>query len=131
MNDAGAIQIKLSDGSAAYGGETDETQVVRTPGKMLVPGILAWVKERRLLARGGIKRVRFIVLGTITTLTGQSQVVCGACATSTFRNDMFDGVQLGRAKFWAEAIFAVSQRAVSDQSSQFGWDPLLSHGAQV
>ena len=120
MNDAFTIQIKCADGSAACGSQADEVKRVETPGKMLVPVIASRMKEPHYLARAGIKGMRFIGLGTVAALTGQSKVICGACAASTFRSDMLNGMQLGRAEFRAETIFAISQRAAPDQSSQLG-----------
>jgi hypothetical protein len=93
MDNALTVQIQFPDGRTACRSQSNQVKLVRTPGKMLVPVILSWMKERNPAARGGIKGMGFIVFGTVTSLTGQGQILFSALTTLTFRHDMFDRVR--------------------------------------
>ena len=131
VDDTLTIQIQFPNGRTACRRQTNEIKMVRTPGEMHGPVVLSWMKERHPSPRRRIEGARFAGFGTITTLTSQSEVVFGALAALTFRYDMFDGMQLRGAEFRADAIFAITQCALPDQSSQFGWNALFSHAGQV
>lgn len=131
MDDAFAIQLQLSDGCAACWRQSDQVKLVRAPGKMLVPVVPSWMKERNSAASGGIEGLSLVMFGTIASLTGQGQIILGALTTLALRDDMFDRVQLRRAELRAEAVFTIAQRALPDPSSPLGRNPLPSHGAQV
>lgn len=125
------IQIQFPDGCTACWRQADEIKMIGTPNKMHVPGVPSWMEEQSRSIRGGIEGMRFVVFGTVTPLTGQGKVVFRASAALTFREDMVDGMQLCGTEFRANAVFATAPRALPDEASQFDWNALLSHAAQV
>jgi len=75
---------------------------------MCEPIVVSGMKEWNHSPRGRINGVRFVRLRDVATLASKSKVTLDAFATTAFRLDMFDGVQLCRAKFRALAIFAIT-----------------------
>ena len=68
--------------------------------------------------RHRIKRIRFVVLRTITTLTRERQVFFSRWATPAVGQNMFHGKRLGGAEFRTKAVFADFSRTLLDQLSQ-------------
>ena len=113
-----SIQIQVRDRGASYGSQAAEIKIIGTPGKMLTPIVLPRMEERNRLMRHRIKRIRFVVLRTITTLTRERQVFFSRWATPAVGQNMFHGKRLGGAEFRTKAVFADFSRTLLDQLSQ-------------
>jgi hypothetical protein len=98
---------------------------------MLMPVVMTRMKKRNFAARCWIERVSLVGFGTVAPLTGEGQIVFIASATSALRLDVFGGMLLRRAEVGTGTVFAVSPRALSDQSAQFGGEALPTHVARV
>jgi hypothetical protein len=72
--------MQLLHSGAACWGETDEQRPVVIPGKVIVPMLLSWVKQRHPLPAARIKGGGFIVFEIVAPLARQRQVVCGTVA---------------------------------------------------
>lgn len=131
MDHALAVQIEFPDRGAACRSQANEIEVIGTPGEMLAPVVMTWMKERNCAARCRVEGMRLVGFGAVATLTGQGQVVFIVGATPAFRLDMLEGMQLCSAEFGADAVFAIAMRALSDQAAQLGGEALLSHVARA
>lgn len=131
IDDAFTIQIKQRDGGASCRSQAYEPEAIRAPGKMRMPIIVTWMKERNNGFAHRIAAVRMVVLLVITALAGKRQVVGGGCTAQDFRKDMFAGMKLCGVGFRANAILAATNRTLLHQLFQFGGRALFSHAARV
>lgn len=99
--------------------------MIVAPAEMFMPVLMTRVKERNFAAGCWIERVSLVGFGAVAPLTGQGQIVFIIRAPPAFWLDVFGGMQLRCAEVGADAVFAVSPCALSDQSAQFGGNALL------
>lgn len=126
-HDARPIQIKHLNGGTPGRRKSDEVKLIGAPGEVIVPVVAARMIKRYALACDGIKRMRLIRFGTVTSLTGIRQILFFVRAATAFRGDVFSGVVLRRAEIRGETVFAIPLGALLNVSPLFGRDALFSH----
>ncbi len=86
-----AIQSQGFDCGTACGRETDDLGVVRCPGEVLRPALLARIVERHFLACGRVGGSRPRSFGAVATTAGIGEVPQGVASQRTCHwNDMLD-----------------------------------------
>ena len=74
------------------------------------------MKKRNRSAGQRVRRLCLVVLGVVTALAGQSEVLCSGWPSLTFRLDVIKGMLLGCAKLGTDAVLAVSKCAPANQT---------------
>jgi hypothetical protein len=118
VDDAFAVQAQFRDGGPTNRGHADHQRVIIAPDKMLVPSVLARVKERNSGAGEWVKRGGFVVLEVVATLASSREVVGAAFAARRQRDDVFIGKTVWAIIFLAKAVFAAALRPLFDQPPQ-------------
>lgn len=68
------IQSESFRGRSANGGQWDDIALVITPGKVIEPTVVAWMKKSRFRFRFGIECCRSRSLGPVAARTGVTQI---------------------------------------------------------
>jgi len=131
VDDTFAVQVQLRDGGPSSWGQANHQGVIVAPGKMLLPDVLARMKERDEFSGERIKGTGFIVFEIVTALASPRKIAGTAFATRCDRDDVLIRETIRAIIFLANAIFAAPLRPLLDQSPQLGWQSASSHAAQV
>jgi hypothetical protein len=131
IDNACSIQVQLRNGGSANRGQANHQSVVITPGEMLVPVVISRVKKRDGFPCEWINRVCLVVLEIVTSLAGPRQVLRGAFAAGSQRNDVLVRESIRAIIFLANAVFAATLRAFPDEQPQFFGNPPSNHEARV
>jgi len=98
---------------------------------MIVPVVEMRMKKRNQSASQRVRRMRLVVLGVVTALAGQSEVLCSGRPAPTFGLDVIERMLLGSAKLGTDAVLAVSKRAPPNQTLELDGNTPLSHAVRA
>lgn len=98
---------------------------------MIVPSLLAGMKQRDPLACGWVNGFDIGVFAAIAALAGKRQVVYVISATARPRNDVFDGERIGRETRLTLAVFATIICALRHCLSLPGREARLNHTREL
>lgn len=115
IDDAHPIQIQLGDGRAANRCQANHQGEIVAPGEMLVPIVLARVKQWDRFTAERINRRGLVIFVIVTSLAGAREIVSHAFAAHGEWNDVFVGETVRAVIFLAHAIFATALCAFFDQ----------------
>jgi hypothetical protein len=80
-----SIQVKLMNRPASRRGDANQKQMVRTPGKVLIPLVLSRMKEPYPLPCRRVKSKNFVGLRSIASLAGEREVFLVTSPSKRFR----------------------------------------------
>lgn len=120
-------QLQGNDGSTANGGQSNHTQTVTAPTKVVCPVLRTWIKERNNGVCFRIYSGDFISLVPITDRTCQPKVDFIICSTFRKRNDMLHFKARHHKMLWAEAIPTPLQRGATNTLINVSRDTPASH----
>ncbi len=104
------VEFQRDNSRPARGGQADNLRPILTPPKVLVPALLARVKQGSLLVSDRIETVRLDAFVTVAQGTGEPEVVLGGRPTRSDRDDVLNVHGHSRKQLWSEAVTAAMTR---------------------
>ena len=131
VDDTPAVQVQRRDGGAANRGKANHHCVIIAPGKMFVPVVLTWVKQRDCFLTEVIKSGGFVIFEIVTALASAGEVFSAAFAADGERDDVLVGERVRTIIFLTKTVFTTALRAILKQQAQFFGQSLSSHAKPV
>lgn len=114
------IQMQSGDGGASCRRHSLHQGKRIVPSEMLVPVLLAWVKERRAESCGRVERRDACGFVLIAAKASQREVVRRRQTAQAAWLDVIEGKRVRRVRGKRAAVFASVACSLGDQTAQFG-----------
>jgi hypothetical protein len=111
-----SIELEEHHGSPTNGGETNNEGIL--VDKMLLPGVLSWVKQEHKSATERIKSCEIRAFCTVARQTGRCQIVSLRLPTMFQRNDMINFMAIDRNVLGDQAVLTPLSRSIKHEVPQ-------------
>lgn len=118
VDDLFPVELERGYGGAPCRCETEDFEVIITPGEMFGPAMFAWMKERREF---GGQRVTCLDLGMfmiVAALTSEGEITLNGWAAAFARHYVFKSKGMRRITGLAQAVFASPVGARAHQTPE-------------